>query len=116
MKSYNTIDEAREYFTGLGFHEYEPTRFDAENIITCFQKRYDDELGKKYFIDARLWDFSWSDKVPENYHPELCMQVYQKDTHDAVNFTYIDWDVDQVEKFIDRMFELGLLEHYELWD
>lgn len=53
MNSYNTIDDIRNYLNPLGFHEYKPTQFDRY-AITCFQKRYDDEIGKKYFVDAKV--------------------------------------------------------------
>lgn len=114
MKSYNSIDEIKNEFIPLGFHEYKPTQFD-HHVITCFQKRYDDEIGKKYFLDIKVYDFTWAD-ILEQYHPSISCQLYQKDTHDAVNLDFINWDIEQVEKFIDTMFKTNMLEHYETWE
>ena len=114
MRSYNTIDEIRNEFIPLGFHEYKPTQFDPY-VITCFQKRYDDNIGKKYFLDIKVHDFTFAD-IPEQYHPAISCQLYQKYTHDAVNLDFIDWDLRQVENFVNAMFASGLLEHYETWE
>ena len=37
-----------EYIKEHGFKEYDPTRFDNDSVILRFQKRYDDDFGKKY--------------------------------------------------------------------
>lgn len=116
MKSYETLEEIRELLLSNGFHEYKPTPFDNESIRTCFQKRYDDEIGKKYFLDCKVWDWTWNNQIPEKYHPEFCGQMYQKGTHDAIDYTFISWDLDQAEKFLEDWFQSGLLEHYEIWD
>lgn len=116
MKSFNSIDEIRDWLIPLGFHEYKPTDIHHESIVTCFQKRYDDDFGKKYFLDINVWDYTLFPAIPERYHPSITGQFYQAETHDAVNFDFIDWDIDAAEKWIDKMFEVGLLEHYERWD
>lgn len=116
MKSYDTLDEIRDWLIPLGFHEYAPTQIHHSGIITCFQKRYDDDIGKKYFIDVNVWDWTMFPKIPEKYHPEITGQYYQAGTHDAVNFEFIDWDLEAVEQWLDKLFELGVLEHYEEWD
>lgn len=116
MNSYNTPKEIRDYLVPLGFHEYSPTRFDSSGVCICFQKRYDDERGKKYFLNAKVYDFTFTDKVRENYHISFSCQLYQKGTHDALNIEFIDWNIDQIEKFVDNLFDTGMLEHYETWE
>lgn len=115
MNSYDTLDEICDYLIPLGFREYKPTPFEYDGVCTCFQKRYDDDFGKKYFIDAKIWDYSWTNKVPENYHIEYHAQLYENGTHDAINIEFLDWDVHQVEKWIDKLFENKMIEHYERW-
>lgn len=117
MNSYNTLEDVRNYLIPLGFHEYNPPDFRRyDGLATIFQKRYDDDFGKKYFIDAKIWDYTWTDKVPERFHIEFECQLYQKETHDAFNLEFIDWTLEQVESFIDNMFQNGQIEHYEVWD
>lgn len=113
MNSYNTLDEVRNYLIPLGFKEYKPTPFDNQGICTNFQKRYDDEFGKKFFIDAKIWDYSWSNRVPENYHIEYHTQLYENGTHDAIDIEFLDWDIYQVERWVNKLFENGMIEHYE---
>ena len=44
-----------EYLIEQGYKKYEPTRFDNESVVARFQKRFDDDFGKKYFIDVLKW-------------------------------------------------------------
>lgn len=117
MNSYNSLDDVRDYLIPLGFNEYEKPPFRYYNdIATCFQKCYKDDIGKKYFIDAEIWDWSWTDRIKEQFHISFRGQFYQKYTHEAVNFEFIDWKLEEIEKWLDAMFDLGLLEHYETWE
>lgn len=38
-----------------GYVKYNPTPFDNKLVVARFQKRFDDEYGKKYFIDVLKW-------------------------------------------------------------
>lgn len=116
MNNFDNLNDIKKYLSSIGFKEYKPTPFDNHYICSRFQKRYDDETGKKYFIDAKIWDWSDTDKVPDNYRIEYECQLYQNGTHDAVNLTYIDWTIDQVEDFVNKMFENGMLDYYEKWE
>lgn len=116
MKSFDSLEEIREWLVPKGFYEYKPTPFHKDTVKTCFQKRYDDDKGKKYFIDVDIWDYSWSDRIPENYIPEIRCQLYQTGTHDAFNITFISWEIGQAEEFVENMFQSGVIEHYETWE
>ena len=41
-----------EYLLERGYKQYKPTQFDNESVVARFQKRFDDDFGKKYFIDV----------------------------------------------------------------
>lgn len=116
MRNYNTLEEIENILVPRGFHKYNPTPYDNESVCCNFQKRYDDEIGKKYFIDVKIWDWTRFDRIPEKYSMEFNGQYYQKGTHNAVNFTFIDWTLDEVEKWIEDLFQVGFIEHYEEWD
>ena len=115
MEKFNTLNEAKDYLISHGFKEYR-NYFANKGVVASFQKRYDDELGKKYFIDANIWDWTFTDKVPGNYSIEFNGRYYQNKTHSAVNFTFIDWELEQIENWLDSLFDNHLIEHYELWD
>lgn len=85
-----------------------------------FQKRFDDEIGKKYFIDVHKHsnDFmqEW-DKQQEWYYQysyEYSCQLYKKKSHAAVNMDFFnDWSLEEVENFVEDLFKLGKLDYYE---
>lgn len=102
-----------------GFKTYDPTSFDPDGVVQCFQKRYDDEAGKKYFITVRKWGSvrhpRTGDVFPENY--EYGVQLYRKCTHAAVDLLFhCDWDIDSVESCLESLWATGCFEHYEAFD
>ena len=44
-----------EYLVEHGYVKYNPTFFDNESVVARFQKRFDDDFGKKYFINVLKW-------------------------------------------------------------
>ena len=103
----------------LGYHDYSPTPYDSENIVLRFQKRFDDEIGKRYFIDVIKWDNKFipvhsRPQTFKQYDYEYEAQMYKKDTHDAVDFHFhTSWTIEMVEEFMKTQFETGLYDYYE---
>lgn len=60
------------------------------------------------------------DKSKEWYKPfqyTYSCQLYKKDTHAPVNMEFFsDWTIEQVEKFVEKLFQNGELDYYERWD
>ena len=99
-----------EFFIDKGFHRYEKTEFQNDGIDYNFQKRYDDEIGKKYFLDVAKWN--WKEfhrsELPD-YSYEISCQLYKKDDHKAVDIQFhSDWDLEEVEDFVEFLFQNGL--------
>ena len=98
-----------EYIKEHGFKEYNPTRFDNDSVILRFQKRYDDDFGKKYFIDILKWDNSYvpadrRDKWWKPYSYTYETQITMFKDCKALNFEFFsDWTLEQVEKFMEEM-------------
>lgn len=107
---------SEEQLRERGFLSYPPTVFDSSNVVIRYQKRYDDEIGKRYFLDCKVWDWTWTGRVPMDRSYELETQLYQKGTHEAIDLNFHDNDLEAVEKFIDALFDAGLVEHYEEWE
>lgn len=112
-----------DYFLNRGYEKYDRTQFQPDMVMYNFQKRFDDENGKKYFIDihknSNKWMREW-DKQQEWYMPyfyEFSCQLYKKDTHAAVNMEFFSsWTIGQVEEFVEKLFQNGELDYYERWD
>ena len=112
-----------EYFTNRGYEKYNRTQFDSDSIMYNFQKRFDGDNGKKYFIDVHKinhdWMCEWEKKQPwyTPYSYEFSCQLYKKDTHAAVNMRFFsDWTIEQVEEFVEKLFQSGELDYYERWN
>ena len=56
-----------EYIIEKGYKEFEPSPLKNNSISKCFQKRFDDENGKKYFITINKWD--WNSCNPMDCSP-----------------------------------------------
>ena len=106
-------------FIDLGFREYPPTRFEHEGVEKIFQKRYDDDIGKRYFIDISKWRGGThpytGDRFPESY--EYDTQLYSKNKHDAVDIKFhSSWELKDVEDYLKKLFNTGLFDYYETWE
>lgn len=107
-----------QFFIDKGYKEYPPSGFHNQCIAKCFQKRFDDEIGKKYFIDVNKWDWTpFSDRVPFDTTYEFTTQLYQKDKHEAVNLDFhSSWSLEDVEEYMEKIFASGMWDYYERWD
>ena len=102
-----------------GFHEFRPTPFDSDSVETCFQKRYDDEQGKKYFITIKKWKAWRHPHTGELTLPsyEYDVQLYKKDDHDAMDILFhSSWALKDVEDYLEKLWNTGLFDYYETWD
>ena len=99
-----------------GYHEFSKTPLDNDGIEKRFQKRFDDENGKRYFINISKWkEFvhpHTGDVFPVNY--EFNIQMYERKTHNPVNMLFFSgWEIDSVEKLAEWLFESGKFDYYE---
>ena len=99
-----------------GFKQFNPTPFDSDGIETCFQKRYDDDVGKRYFITVHKWKPMTHphthEVFPASY--EYNVQLSGKANHDAVDVLFHStWELDAVEDCLRKMFETGMFDYYE---
>ena len=110
-----------EYLVKRGYKKYEPTPFDNESVVARFQKRFDDDFGKKYFIDVLKWSHDYvpvdrRDKwwKPFTYHYET--QVTMFEDAKALNLEFFsDWTLEEVEKYMEDLFETDC-NKLEKWD
>lgn len=111
-----------EKLLAMGYKQYAPTGLDHEIVVSRFQKRFDDQYGKKYFINVLKNDHSF---IPESqrgdwwtrYRYTYEVQVTCDTGEKTLNLEFFaDWTVEGVEKFMADMFEKMKLNYYELWD
>lgn len=112
-----------EYLLERGYKQC-PTNpvLDSDLIVARFQKRFDDDFGKKYFIDVKKWSH---DFIPENrrdqwwepftYSYEVYTTMFSDEEPMQIEF-YSSWTLEQVEKFMEDFFEKMEPNYYESWD
>lgn len=102
-----------------GYHEYLPSPLDHQGIQRCFQKRFDDEIGKKYFINVHEWESIRHPHTGEITGPSYEYEVYleTEEEHDPVRILfYSSWNIEKVEKYLDHLFSTGGYAYYEKWE
>lgn len=110
-------------FISRGFKRFPPTpHLDPDSMETHFQKRYDDEVGKRYFITVNKWKAFEHPYTHEKFEPsyEYSIQLYKKGgRHDAKAVDLLfhsTWTLDEVEDYMQKLFDTGLFDYYEKWD
>ena len=114
-------------FIQRGFKQFPPTPYlDPDGIETHFQKRYDDETGKRYFITVNKWKPNVDPRTgmvwPSNYEYEVYFAKRDNNGKGGLGekaikiLLYAGWNVDEVEEYVQKLFETGLFDYYEKWD
>ncbi len=99
-----------------GYHEYEPTRFDSDLVIKRYQKRFDNAIGKKYYIDVeehRELNLFDGTVIPTSY--EFTTQFTKDDSPINIRWFSGDWTIDSVEAFAEEMWNTMELDYYAVW-
>lgn len=112
-----------EYLLERGYKEYKPTPYlDNDSIVAKFQKRFDDDFGKKYFIDISKWSHDYvptwrRDKwwEPFSYEYDLYVTMFEEDKPIYLKFG-TSWTLEEVENFAENFFNKMELNYYESWD
>lgn len=103
-----------EMLIKAGYKKYAPPSVWGDFVEVLFQKRFDDEIGKKYFIDVKKCTSRYYDEP----HYEVEVQLYQKDTHNAMDITWLHgWEsIKEIENFMEKFWNNEEYDYYERWD
>ena len=111
-----------EYLLEQGYKKYPKTPFDNEFIVARFQRRFDDDFGKKYFIDVIRWS---NDYIPVShrgsnwelysYEYEIHFSMYEEEKSLNLKF-FNSWSLKEVEDFAEDFFNKMKPNYYESWD
>ena len=98
-------------FINNGFKQYPTTDIDHKDVETLFQKRYDDDIGKRYFITVKKWR-GWTHPYTGEHFPpsyEYETQFYKRNTHEALDLLFhSQWKLEDVEDYLKKLFNTGL--------
>ena len=113
-----------EYLLERGYKQYKPMPYlDNESIVAKFQKRFDDDFGKKYFIDVSKWSHYYvpADRrgdwwEPYSYEYDLYVAMFGKEEKPIYLKFGTSWTLEEVEAFAKDFFEKMKPNYYEDWD
>lgn len=101
-----------------GYTEYEPSSIDGEYVTKFFQKCFKDDVGKKYYIDIKKWDFppylNAGHKIPTSYEFYVQLNTQDDRVMDLTLFSH-GWTIENAEAFVEDMWQKMNLKYYERW-
>jgi hypothetical protein len=110
------INMTEQLILECGYQEYKPSPLEHEGITKCWQKRFDDDVGKKYFINIHRWDLP-----PHPYTHELTPTSYefecQLNKNDKpINLNMFNgWSIQEAEEWVEDVWSKCGCDYYEKW-
>lgn len=101
-----------------GYKRYNPDPRIHRYMSDMFQKRFDDDVGKKYFITVYKYPETIAPNgqlIPEAYECELYLESLNNNCPVQILF-YSGWTIEQVEERAEEIFQTGKYDYYERWD
>lgn len=110
-----------------GYKEYDVDIEFNPTVHRMFQKRFDDETGKKYFITVYTFKPFTHPYTHEELtsEPEYDIQLYSANGHKPLNLKFFSgWSIDEVEEYVQKIFTLyqnneettRMFDYYEKWE
>lgn len=109
-----------------GYKEYSPSAEFDVGVDRIFQKRFDDDTGKQYFITVHTFKPLTHPYTHEEFtsEPEFDIQLYSSNGHKPLNLKFFSgWSIDEVEYYVKKLFKMWetdhtpgrLFDYYEEW-
>ena len=111
-----------EYLIEHGYKYYPPTILNSSSVVALFQKRFDDNFGKKYFITISKWSHEYipvhkRDKWWKQFTYTYDVQISMFEQEKSINLEFFsDWVLEEVEKYMEDFFEKMKPNYYEYWN
>ena len=97
------------------YKRYDPSIVDGDCVKNLYQRRFDDDIGKKYYITIKDWDFTRYGNPLIQY--EATAQLYIGEDRDPIDLSFSgNLDLDDVEKMVEKFWRDNNCEYYEKWN
>ena len=110
-----TPEEYKAFLENRGYKEYKPGPFTHDGIRRCFQKRFTDQHGTRYFVNVHEWEPlihpQRGEIAPVSYEYEVTTANLDKEPVQML--FYAGWTIEKVEEYMEKMFDTGLFAYYE---
>ena len=120
VKTKKEVDLFCEILTNKGYSEFVPPTILSkfENVLFAFQKRFDDEKGKKYFIDIYIHKELVHPYTNESlgFAIESSTQLTFGEERYPVNIElFAGWSIEEIENKVQEIWEKCNANYYEEW-
>lgn len=106
----------KEELVNAGYKRYSPSPIDNECVTDLYQKCITDDIGKKYYINVKRWDFSIHGRKNETIGYETDVQFRVKNTGEYTDIVCLDgWSLEDIEKYYSDLWYTGMFRYYDKW-
>ena len=105
----------KEILENNGYRKHAPSRFDGEFVVARYQKRFDDEIGKKYYIDVIEWEFP-PDVHTDYLRFEFETQLTKDEAPMNIKLFGAQWSIKGAENMIEEIWRNQGMDYYARWD
>lgn len=112
-----------KYLLERGYKQYPVTQFDSDLVVARFQKRFDDEVGKKYFINVikNSWESIEHHYIKDKWYTRFTytyeVQITMFDDEKPINLEFFScWQLEEVETYMEKLFKEMNVNHYHKWN
>lgn len=116
--SRDSCSDFEKKLTEHGYKKWIPDRY-IDTFDYLYQKRFDDDFGKKYFIDFQFYNYM------KYYHDHgisvKASVTFNNDNEEPGKLdkpVWLDFDfnsIEQAEAFVEVMWKASNSQYYELW-
>ena len=90
---------------------------ELNTYICSYQKRFDDEIGKKYFITLDLHDYSrLTSQYAKSWSVNVQFYISGGTTFKVEYFIYDNTTIQMIEVFYEKLWGVMGCKYYEKWD
>lgn len=105
------------YILEKGYHQFKPSPFASDLVETCFQKKFCDDVGKKYFITINKFKPWTHPHTGEKFESGYEVTSYFTFNDNPININlYSGWDIDEAEAKIEEMWQKCNFDYYEVFE
>lgn len=113
MKAKNNV--TKEILIRNNYNQYDVDRkIYSERVVAKYQKRLDDDSGKKYYIDVTEWSFPECEN--DYYRFEFSVQFHKDDKPINIILFGNEWTIEEIEDLVDDMWHKYNMDYYVKWD
>ena len=110
----------KEILLEKGYNEFKNSYIENTKPITYIcscQRRFDDDIGKKYFITLDLHDYSrLTSQYAKSWSVNVQFYISGGTTFNVEYFIYDNTTIQMIEAFYEKLWGVMGCRYYETWD